>query len=298
MKKVICLFGPTATGKTDVSIQTAKKFNLEIISADSMQVYREMDIGTAKISEKQMQDIKHHLINIRNPDEYFSTMEFFNICTGLINQNHEQNRPAFVVGGTGLYFKALFNGMAPGPGKNPGLRAELEQSFKNDNLALYHELKNCDPVYAKRVHPNDMKRVVRGLEVYKTGGKPLSSIENSLPDYDYLKIGILPQRSKVYEKINRRCCEMVEKGLIKETEKLIEKYGENHNAFNAIGYSHAIKFLHGEYDKNEFLRLFKRDTRRFAKRQYTLFKRFKDVFWLTTPDKEKIFKAVQRFLYE
>lgn len=296
MNKVICLFGPTCSGKTSLSIEIAIRFGLSIISADSMQVYKKMDIGTAKIKENEMKGVEHHLINIRYPDEYFTTSDFFRLCNEKIAEIHTNNMPAFVVGGTGLYFKSLIYGMSDAPGKNDTIRQNIEKNYRENPEKVYNELKAIDPEYTKIIHLNDLRRITRALEIYYLTGKPITHFDNQTPDYDYLILGLNPEREALYQRINARCDDMVEKGLIEETQALIQEYGKHHYSFKAIGYSHAIHYLDNALNKDDFITLFKRDTRRFAKRQLSLFRSIKDVKWFESPDMSRIVEEIKQFI--
>lgn len=296
MKKVICIFGPTGSGKTSISIKIAKRINTSIISADAMQIYKGMDIGTAKITKIEMGKIPHYMIDIVEPDQYFSTYDYFTKSINIIKTIQSNNQIPVIVGGTGLYFKALFNGMFKSPEKDDEFRKNLENENKSNPGILYDELIKIDKISADKIHKNDLKRIIRALEVYYLTGKPISSFKNVKPDFDFLKIGLLPEREKLYENINFRCDKMIEQGIIEETQKIVEKYGKNHNSLKAIGYSHAIKLLDNQINYEEFVRLFKRDTRRYAKRQFTLFKSIKDVYWFEKVSENEIFKIVDNFL--
>ena len=298
MNKVICLFGPTCSGKTHLSIDIAEKFGLSIISADSMQVYKKMDIGTAKITEKEMRGIKHHLIDIRFPDEYFTTNDFFKLCNEKISSNHNRNIPAFVVGGTGLYFKSLIHGMSNAPGKNEEIRQNIETRYKENPKEVFAELEAVDPDYAKIIHQNDLRRITRALEIYYLTQKPFSKMDNNTPKYSYFIIGLNPDRNALYNRIDLRCNEMIKNGLIEETRELVNEYGKHHYSFKAIGYSHAIRFQDNEISRDDFYNLFKRDTRRFAKRQLTLFRAIENVHWFENPDISILSDMINRFIME
>ena len=296
MNKVIAIFGPTGTGKTKLSIDIAKHFNLDVISADSMQVYKGMDIGTAKITEKEKRGVAHYLIDEVYPNQYFSTKNFFESSCKIASCLHEKGKPVIIAGGTGLYFKSLFYGIFEDVASDDKLRNEIKEDYLKNPAKTYSYLKDIDPDYAAIIHENDEKRIVRAIEIFKLTGKRQKELKNAKPNFDFLKIGIMPLRDELYKRINKRCDEMVEEGFLDEAAFLFDKYGYEHNAFKAIGYSHAAKYFNGLIDKDEFIRTFKRDTRRFAKRQYTLFKTFENVMWFDNPDTKKTIELVYAFL--
>jgi tRNA dimethylallyltransferase len=296
MNKVITIFGPTCSGKTNLSVLLAKHFSLDIISADSMQVYKSMDIGTAKITDKEKSGVTHYLIDEVYPNQHFSTNDFFNKACSIISKQHEKGKSIIVAGGTGLYFKSLFNGIFEEAAKDPAIREEIHAGYGENPQGTYLYLKSIDPEYASIIHQNDEKRIVRAIEIFRLTGKKQSELKNIKPEYDFLKIGIMPERKKLYEGINKRCDEMIGQGFLEEAKILLEKYPKNSNAFKAIGYSHAARLFNGEIDKTEFIRTFKRDTRRFAKRQFTLFKTFENVIWFENPNTEKTIKIAGDFL--
>jgi len=288
---LLCIVGPTAVGKTRISIKVAKKINGEIISGDSMQVYYYMDIGTAKPSLEEREEIPHHLIDIIDPDESFSVADFQKAVFKLIPKIASRECLPIMVGGTGLYLKAIIDQYDFGESKADWkLRERLKiQVDKYGNEMLYHWLKKVDPAAAEKIHPNDLKRIIRALEVYLTTGRPISSQKKLPPEQrqslNVLITGLDMNRKRLYERINERVDKMIEQGLEKEVGRLLEKgYNPEHVSMQGLGYQHMIKYIQGRYTKDEAVELLKRDTRRFAKRQLTLFRRDNRIIWLNIED--------------
>jgi len=281
--KVLVLLGPTATGKTKLAIELAKQIGGEIISADSMQVYRGMDIGTAKPTLEERQGIPHHLIDIRNPDESWTVSDFVEQANGLTGTLAHP----IIVGGTGLYLWALLEGFSfPITPADKELRSRLE---KEPASALYAQLSTIDSLSAKKIHPNDKKRIIRALEVFELTGKPISSLQsnkNNSPDlnpgnYNALLIGLNFPKDILYERINQRVDSMIEKGLIEEVKGLLDQgYHKGLPSMQALGYKEVIDYLDGKWSKEEMIAELKKRTRNFARRQMTWFRRFKSVRWL------------------
>ncbi len=272
-KRVIAIAGPTASGKTKLAIDIAKKVGGEVISADSRLVYKGFDIATAKPTIDEMDGIPHHMIDVVEPEYDFSVAEFRDRASVLIDEISERGNIPIVAGGTGLYFRILLENYAlPKIECNPELRAELE---KLSNEELFEELKLKDPVYAEKVHPNNKVRLVRVLEVIRTLGKPFSeAVGLKEPEYDVE--WVFPQiesREVLYDRINRRVDMMLEAGMLEETKRLLEKYGRIKNLVCTIGYQEMIAYLDGECSLEEALERLKMNTRRYAKRQLTWFRR-------------------------
>ncbi len=296
--KVILLFGPTGISKSSTAIKLAYKQG-EIISADSMQVYRKMNIGTAKVNKDEQKKVRHHLIDIVDPDSYFSAHHFYKKAFKLINSI---SKVPFIVGGTGLYFKVLIQGgLIEGLNRDNSIRKALEKTYANKGSEyLYNRLKKVDLNTAIKISKNDKKRIIRSLEVYELTGKPISellSLQKKTEPFNFLKIGLTMTRDKLYEKINIRCENMIKNGLINEV-KTLKDYGYPPNliSMQAIGYKHAYKYLDGELEYDEMIGLFKRDTRRFAKRQFTLFSKFENVNWFHPDQLDDIDNLIKVFL--
>ncbi len=300
--KVVVIAGPTASGKTELAIQLAEYFEAEIVNADSMQVYRGMDIGTAKPTVEQRKKIPHHLIDVVNPDEEFNAAIYRELALAAIQDIWRRGKICFVVGGTGLYIRALLGGLFYVPKKDPELRSRLRKEAKEQGLKeLYKRLIEYDPEYAKLIHPNDRVRIIRALEIYYlTGEKPSELIkrhrfkDNSL---DALRIFLHIPRKQLYERINKRSVRMIESGLIEETRRLlIQGYSPELKPMQSIGYRHMVKYIQGEWNLKQALRRMQTDTRRYAKRQITWFKKEPDMIWISPEDIEKIKKEISNFL--
>jgi len=300
--KAIVIAGPTASGKTEVAIKLASYFSGEIINADSMQVYKEMDIGTAKPGIKERERVPHHLIDIVNPDEEFNAAMYRERALPLIYEIYSRGKACFIVGGTGLYIRALLGGLFYVPQKDPRLRKKLIKEISRYGLKeLYKKLMDYDSDYAKKVHPNDRIRIIRGLEIfYLTGKKPSELIKaHRFRDekIEALKLFLYIDRQELYERINKRSLKMIESGLIEETRKLLLKgYSPNLKSMQSIGYKHMVKYIKGEWSLNEALRIMQRDTRRYAKRQITWFKKEPNMIWISAKDIDSIKRRIADFL--
>lgn len=271
--------GPTASGKTALAIQTAKTNNGEIISADSRLVYKGFDIATAKPTLEEQEEIKHYLIDIVEPEVDYSVANFFDDAKVAIKGIVNKGKTPIVVGGTGLYFRILLEDFdMPRVEPNYELRKELE-SIETENL---HEmLKELDPVSAEKIHFNNKVKIIRALEVCKTLGQPHSKAAGRKePEFDVEWIGLNPpDRAVLYERINKRVDEMVEKGMIEETKKLLEKHGRITNFINTIGYQEILEYLDGKISLDKAVLNLKQNTRRYAKRQLTWFRRNQLINW-------------------
>ena len=282
---LLVLLGPTAVGKSKLAIELAKKLNGEIISADSMQVYKGMDLGTAKLSQVEREGIPHHLIDIRNPDESFSVSDFIELATKAIKNIEGRGKVPIMVGGTGLYLYAFLEGFSlPIVKGDPEIRERLS---KEPLVNLYNRLREIDPQAAKKINPNDQRRIIRALEVYELTGQPISKLQKKEPatkDYKIAVLGLNLERKEIYQRIEKRINGMIEKGLIEEVKGLLKRgYSRNLVSMQALGYKEVIDYLDGKYNFEEMVALLKKKTRNFAKRQMTWFRRFKDVKWLPLP---------------
>ncbi|RJQ50186.1 MAG: tRNA (adenosine(37)-N6)-dimethylallyltransferase MiaA [Nitrospiraceae bacterium] len=297
-KPVIILLGPTAVGKTGVSILLARALNTEIISADSMQVYRHMDIGTAKPSPAELKDVPHHLINILSPDQTFSAGMFREESTKIINGLHAGNKVPIVVGGTGLYIRSLTQGLFEGPSADWATRKELKEEERiYGKEYLYRRLQNIDAEAAAKINPADSRRIIRALEVAVQGGKTISEFHaaSTRPGpYHFIRTGLFRERKELYGLIERRVDRMVEGGLLQETERLLET-NPGRTAMQALGYKEMGMCLRGDIGLEEAVGLIKKRTKMYAKRQYTWFKKEPDVQWVDITgvmDPRKIFEKV------
>lgn len=287
MPNPIIILGPTAVGKTKYSIDYAKEHAGEIISADSMQVYRGMDIGTAKPSEDERKEIPHHLIDIRNPDEEWTVSDFVNETNKLIPEIQGRGKLPIIVGGTGLYLWALTEGFKfPIVPRNKNIREKLE---KLPLTTLHSRLSTLDKTSAQKIHPNDKKRIIRALEVYELTGKPISKLQKkgkeprvSLSCSDYALIGLNMDRDKLYQRIEQRVDKMLEKGLVAEVKALLgEGYNKDLQSMQALGYKEVIDYLENKYSYDEVAAILKKKTRNFARRQLVWFRRFNNVNWIS-----------------
>ena len=295
--KVIVICGPTASGKTALSIELAKKINGEIISSDSMQIYKDMDIGTAKPSQEEMQGIPHHLIGFVEPNRRYSVAEFKKDAESAIETILAKGKTPIVVGGTGLYVDSLIYGIEYQDIElDEEYRKELEGRAANEGLEqLYEEAKKIDPQAMEKISPNDKKRIIRVLEIYKATGKnkteqEIESRKNGVK-YDYKVFAINWERESLYERINKRVDIMIEQGLIQEVEELLKKYDEFPTAMQGLGYKEVVEYLQGETTREEMIEKIKMETRRYAKRQITWFKKNKQTIWIGPKDLQKILDA-------
>lgn len=303
LPRIVILLGPTGVGKSKLAIQFAEEFGGEIVNADSMQVYRYMDIGTAKPSKEDQKRVKHHLIDLVNPDQTFNANLYRIYGRKVIDQLHLERKPIWVVGGTGLYIKALIQGLFSCPQIDPAVRKRLRQEAEEKGKeSLYQRLKKVDPQTASTLHPNDLFRIIRALEVYDSTGIPISFFreQHRFGDRPYrtLKIGLELERDCLYERINQRVDRMVEQGFLEEVEVLLRMgYGPELKSMQSLGYKQMVQFLLKKMEWDETLRQIKRDTRHYSKRQWTWFKSDSEVLWFDlTRDGGEISKEVVSFL--
>lgn len=302
-KPLIVLTGPTAAGKTELSIALAKKLNGAIISADSMQVYKYMNIGSAKIRPEEMQGVRHYLVDVLDPREEFHVARFQQMAKEAMDEIYRNGQLPIVVGGTGFYIQALLKDIDfdESSGELP-CRKELEETARREGGAvLYERLKQVDPESAEAIHPNNVKRVIRALEFYQETGQPISlhnrEQKEKQPPYTYVYFVLNDDRARLYERIDRRVDRMVEQGLVEEVRWLKEHgYDRSLVSMQGLGYKELFPYLDGTCSLEEAVEIIKRDTRHFAKRQITWFKREPDVIWLNQQefgyDKQKILKRM------
>lgn len=305
--KLVILTGPTAVGKTTLSIALAKRIGGEIISADSMQVYRYMDIGSAKIKPQEMEGVPHHLIDILMPEEAFNVFCFKELALKAMKEIYERGHIPIVVGGTGFYIQALLYDIDFEQEEDNGkLRLLLEEEAKaRGNEALHERLKAVDPVSAKNIHPNNRKRVIRALEFYELNGYPISvhnerEKEKASP-YDFCYFVLNDSRERLYANIERRVDEMMTEGLLFEVMKLKEMgYHQDMVSMQGLGYKEILEHLDGHCSLEEAVAKIKQETRHFAKRQLTWFRRERDVLWIEKErfdrDNEKILEYMEKHL--
>lgn len=302
--KIIVIVGPTAVGKTYVSVELAKKLNTEIVSADSMQIYKEMDIGTAKITDSEMQGIKHHMLDIVYPNESFSVSDFKSKSEEIIDNILVNNHIPIIVGGSGLYVNSIIYDLDFGNAKsNEKIRDYYIYYHKEHGEdALYEKLQKIDPVAAEKIHKNNVKRVIRALEVYDITGTRFSELNTDIRKpsnkYECILVGLSMDRKILYERINYRVDKMVSEGLIEEVKSLLNKgYSRELVSMQGIGYKEIVEYLDGNLSLEDAINLLKRNTRRFAKRQYTWFLKDENVKWFDIKDINEIDTTVD-YIYD
>jgi len=300
--KVIVICGATGIGKTSVGIALAQKFGAEIVSADSMQIYRYMDIGTAKPTPAELAQAPHHMIDIVDPAENYDAVLFSKQARDRIAEIIGRGRIPFIVGGTGLYIKALLHGLFQTEPVDHRIRDRLRKDAEqNGSTALYQRLQQFDPDTADRLHPNDSYRIIRALETIESTGKSISELhrKHGFEDdpFDALKIGLQMDRQNLYDRIDLRVDLMIEAGLVDEVKKLLEMgYTAELKSMQSIGYRHVAEFLEEKLPWDECLRTLKRDTRRFAKRQFTWFGADQQIRWYAPDQPNEIAGLVEGFL--
>ncbi|MBI5048226.1 MAG: tRNA (adenosine(37)-N6)-dimethylallyltransferase MiaA [Deltaproteobacteria bacterium] len=301
--KIVAIVGPTASGKSMLAMELAERFNGEIVSADSMQVYRYMNIGTGKPTKEQSAKIPHHLIDVANPDEEFSAARYSNEASESINLIHEREKNIFIVGGTGLYIKALTKGLFKGPASDKRFRNELTMLGAGSEgiRYLYERLKEIDPEAASKIHPNNTARIVRALEIYYLTNKPISLFQKehgfSEEPYNVLKIGLSVDRKFLYKCIEDRVDNMVEAGLVEEARRLLAMgYSPGLKAMCGLGYKEIVMYIQNKCTMEDAVREIKKNTRRYAKRQMTWFKKETDVRWFVHDENDRIISLLERFL--
>ena len=299
---LIIISGPTGVGKTDAAIAAAEPRGAEIISADAIQVYRHMDIGTAKPTREQQQRVRHHLIDVVDPDEPFSAALFKEMAGASIEDLYRKGCPIFVVGGTGLYIKALVRGLFPAEGPDHAIREKLRGEVETAGLpSLYRRLRMVDSEAALRIHPNDTYRIIRALEVHQMTGEPISYHQRNHGFHDVgyrtLSIGLTLDRTILYDRIDRRVDLMLASGFVEEVRGLLDQgYSSTLKSMRSIGYRHVADYLEGRVPWDETVSLFKRDTRRYAKRQLTWFKADPDIEWLEPGRADQMREKIDSFL--
>lgn len=299
---LIVILGPTGVGKSAAAVFLARRFNGAIISCDSMQVYRWFDIGTDKPTAEQRRAVPHHLLDLIEPSTQFSAADFAREALAAIRLIETQRRIPFVVGGTGLYLRALLEGLFPGPGRDAALRARLEESARMEGIERLHaRLEAVDPVYARSIGRRDKTRIIRALEVFAVTQKPLSQhfLKTTSPvaGFHILKIGLQLERQELYRKTDERVEGMFRRGLVRETENLLQRgIPEDCPPFRALGYKQVLLHLKKEITLEEAVERTKLDTRHYAKRQMTWFKKTAGVTWFSADDSAAISAAVDAHL--
>lgn len=291
-EKVVVLIGPTAVGKTNLSIELAKKFDGEIISGDSMQIYKGMDIATAKISKEEMQGVPHHLIDILEPDESFSVAQFQELVRKKITEITSRGKVPFIVGGTGLYIQAvLYDYQFQETATDTAFRTKLEEMAQAEGTLTIHDMLNkVDPEAAAAIHHHNVRRVIRALEVFHVTGRKMSDIQKEQKQeslYDAALIGLTMERNVLYERINKRVEQMLEIGLLEEVQHFYEKGIRDCQSLQAIGYKEIYKYYDGLLSLEDSIEELKQNSRRYAKRQLTWFRNKMNVEWFDMTESVK-----------
>lgn len=299
---VIVLCGPTAAGKTAVGIRLARELGAEIVGADAMQVYRRLDIGTAKPTPEERALVPHHLIDVVEPDEPFDAARYVALARPAVEEILRRGRIPLVVGGTGLYIRALLHGLFAAPPVDPAVRVRLAAELTARGVeALHARLAQCDPEAARRLHPRDTARILRALEVFEATGRPISALQQAhrFADSPYASriLGLRLERPALYARIDRRVEEMLAAGLEDEVRGLLAAgLSPASKAMQALGYRHIAAWLEGRIPREEAVRTMKRDTRRYAKRQMTWFRAIPGIRWFSPEDLPAILAACREFL--
>jgi tRNA dimethylallyltransferase len=288
--KILAILGPTAAGKSELGIQVAKRIGGEIVNADSLQVYKYMDIGTAKPSRAERERIPHHLIDVVDPDAEFNAGAYKRVAQEVIRELHKRGIRIILVGGTYLYVRVLLYGLIEGISADRGIREELRRLKLDFGVSyVYERLKSLDPETADRIHPNDYVRIERALEAYYLTGAKMSELQekHGFRDnkYEVLKIGISEERDVLKKRIDERVNRMIEEGLVYEVKRLRDMgFGRDLKPMQSIGYNHINQYIDGEITLDKAIELIKRDTKRLAKRQMTWLRRDKDIHWYYIPE--------------
>jgi tRNA dimethylallyltransferase len=303
-KVVIVLAGPTGVGKTALSFHISQQLSVEVISADSRQLFKGLDIGTAKPEKTLLNKIPHHFIDILEPDEYYSAGQFGTDARLQIKKIFHRGKIPLIVGGSGLYIRAILDGFFSGGSADTDYRRRLQGRLKAEGSeVLYEELKEIDFSLAKTIHPRNGKRIIRALEVYQNTGKPLSELQREkpaeAPNFIALKFGLTRERTALYQQINERVDYMFQKGLVEEVRQIIARgYHKTLNSLNTVGYKEVIDFLEGEIDLETCVELVKRNTRRYAKRQLTWFRAEKNIHWLNLDEEVPLGEIAEKIIKE
>ncbi len=305
MEPVIVIVGPTASGKTGLSIELAKQINGSVVSADSMQIYRYLNIGTAKPDEIEMSGIRHYMIDVVDPDESFSVAKYREMALDSIREIINEGKHPIIAGGTGLYINSLlYNISFSQTICDDALRDELrKEAMEKGNRYIHEKLQVIDPKAAQKIHENDIKRIIRAIEVYTHTHRTISEHESvsrlEPPPYKYIVFGLSWDREKLYERIDRRVDRMLETGLIDEVKELVVNgYDRGTTAMQGIGYKEVLSFLNAEQTLEELTYILKRDTRHYAKRQMTWFRRIKEITWLELDENTDLRETCEKIIRE
>jgi tRNA dimethylallyltransferase len=281
---LIAILGPTGSGKSDLALRAAEEFRGEVVNCDSLQIYRYFDIGTAKLAPAERRGIAHHLIDIVDPDRVYTAGEYARAARATLSEITRRDRLPVVAGGTGFYLRALLEGLFPGPRRDDALRARLARREQRRPGSLHRLLSRFDPQSAARIHPHDVPKVTRALEVCLLARRPLSALfregRDALRGYRVLKIGLAPHRERLYERLDRRCQAMFDAGLVDEVRSILARgFGADSKPFESHGYRQAMQLLAGQLSPRQAVEEAQRNTRRYAKRQMTWFRRESGVEW-------------------
>lgn len=281
---LVIVLGPTASGKTSLSLALAQRFRGEIVSCDSVAMYRDFEIGTAKPTRAERAEIPHHLIDVIDPLRDVTAGEYARLARQAVGEIADRGRLPIVSGGTGLYLRALIEGLFAGPERSEELRARLrERAEKRGTGYLHHILRRFDPAAAKRIHENDVPKVIRAIEVSLAARRPMTELwqegREPLTGFRIMRFGLNPEREALYERINQRAEKMFAEGLVAETEQLLAKYGDTARPLSSLGYKQAMQFLRGEWDRKSAVQAAQQAHRNYAKRQMTWFRREPEVRW-------------------
>jgi tRNA dimethylallyltransferase len=300
-RRVLAIVGPTASGKSKLAIKIAQRLKTEIISADSRQIFKELTVGTAKPDEEDLKKIKHHFINQISLSEQYDVGKFVKEAEKIINELHSLNKIPIVVGGSGLYISSLLYGIFEGPSADEEIRQSLEKELREKGLeSLCQKLMEFDPETYAKIDKNNPRRVIRALEVYYLTGKPISQLQKEkqkTPEFENLIFGLKWERQKLYERINQRVDQMIKAGLIDEVQNILKKFGKDVNvALQTVGYKEVIEFLNGEISYDDMIELIKRNTRRYAKRQLTWFRKDKNIQWIEIQSEDEFEEIAERII--
>ena len=299
MKKIVIILGPTAVGKSEIGVDLAKVFDGEIISADSVQIYRELDIGSAKITKEEMKDIPHHFIDILPPNSEFSVFEYVEMTRQKIDEILSRKKLPIIVGGTGLYIRALLDGYDFGrTGKQSDFREKLNEAYNTEEeiKGLYKKLQAKNPELAKKIKSTDKKRIIRALEITEFGELPSTDKKE---EFESLVFNLSLDRKKLYERINQRVDIMLEKGLVEEVKGLLNQgVKKDSQSLKAIGYKEVIAFLDGEYQEERMVEVIKQHSRNYAKRQMTFFRSLHEANVIDVTDKQKALCEMEKAIKE
>ena len=281
---LLCILGPTAVGKTELALRVAARVGGEIVSVDSRQIYCHMDIGTAKPNPEQLELVPHYMINCVMPDEPFSAADFQKGADAAIRQIRQRGNVPILVGGSGMYFRTLVDGLFNGPQADPVFRQKLRKEADEMGIQhLYRRLETIDPDAAEKIHHNDLLRIIRALEVYQKSGRRISELrqqwDSGEPRYELAAFGLNRPRDELYQRIEARVDQMMDEGLLDEV-RWFSEYGRDLRSMNCLGYKELLAYLNGECDLDEAVQLIKRNTRRYAKRQLTWFRKDRRIIWI------------------